>query len=539
MKLADEKTTIQACLGKTGRHFVKSSSSIVKSLSDAFICGTVNYSNKVAFAMLSGFIAFGASTAAYSQTYQRPSETVQLDENGYKVRSQRESEFDNQSDQYILDWRQSNDDYEDTDFGELVYNEPSPPTKLEVLRLLSKETPSTTVLMHAMSMGVDIETALQATVNYSPERARDLAGSAINLLPIFSDNEVYSYSAYRLDDLARDDQTQLYSVQDVADKFFKQRLVLKPYPDWFEGQYHFLASAAELKKLQEPNKNIRWYRSKSFEDIRKRPVFVSLYENSKTILIDSEEQINAALQSNPDAKVPVVFIFNRLNERPIDLLGYPPTIRGLQQAYIEESILLTPTPEWQLGEYHIYGGIDELRDIFDIPQEEDFEPEAWDSLIAEAEDYSVTNTAFILVVLGDFGSKKNKPEEDKLSYGYVSDQQYAVWDDPRTEAKFKYTSPENKKSPKFKDIVGKGMVINRPDLIAALEALGVTQVPITFYYLDSTRVKPYFKGPRALIQAAIGLDSPNFVPPSGGGFLPNTPPVVPPVLPPASPPGIQ
>ena len=58
------------------------------------------------------------------------------------------------------------------------------------------------------------------------------------------------------------------------------------------------------------------------------------------------------------------------------------------------------------------------------------------------------------------------------------------------------------------NLIGQGIFMSRPDLIAALNALGVTHVPVAFYYVDRNRVPPYRKDPKALIAAAIGAGSP-------------------------------
>ncbi len=439
------------------------------------------------------------------------------DKTGYRVPKEDESEFNNHSSAFVRDWRKSDVDYEDSEFGEIIYNEPSTPTKLEILRLLSKDTPSTTVLMQALSMGLDIEQVLQASVRYEPNKSSELTSSAVSLLPILAESANYLYSGYELEDLEREDDTKPYKVKEVVEKFFEQRLVLRPYPDWFEGQYHFLASAAELKELQAPQKDVRWYRTKSTVDVTKRPIFVSLYEATESVLIDGEERIDEALAKNPEALLPVVFIFNRLNERAIDQLGYPATIRGTQNAYVQKQLMLTPVPEWQLGEYHMYSALEEFYEVFDIPEEEDFEPEAWQRLLDEAEAYSVTNTAFLAVVVG--GPKKDGENNTAARLAITEEQLIAAWDDPRTESDFPYVQPENGSPATLKNIQAKGLIFNRPDLIAALNALGVTKVPVSFYYLDSSRIKPFLLGKRGLENSIKGI-IPIPVTPSTGGFTP-------------------
>lgn len=468
-----------------------------------------------------------------------------VDESGYEVQPSSESEFDNQSDTFVKDWRKAAPDYEDTVFGERMYNEPSVPTKLEMLRLLSKDTPSTMVFMHAISMGLELDEVLQAAVKYEPSKGRDLASSAVSLIPIMSESTAYLYSSYELNDLDRDDKAQPYSVAKVIDRFFKDRLVLRPYPDWFGGQYHFLASAAELKSLQTPKKETKWYKSKSSEDASKRPIFVSLYEGTGSVLIDSNERIEQALQENANALLPVVFIFNRINERSVDELTYtdkndkqgrtyPRTIRGVQDAYLDKNLMLTPAPEWQIGDYQLLASVDEFSEVFDIPSEQDFEPEAWQQLLLEAKKYSVNNTSFLVAIVDGGDDQGVSARVTK-----AKNQRYATWDNPRTEGRFKYVKPKHGEGDgegvTLASLLSKGLTLNRPDLIAALKTLGISDVPVSFYYLDSARVKPYKKGPRALIQAAIGAGTPPGSFGGSGGFLP--PPVeVPPV---ASPPGIQ
>ena len=109
-----------------------------------------------------------------------------------------DSEFDNASDPFALYWQDANEDYQDTVFGELIYSEPSTSTKLEMLRLLSKETPSLPVFMHALSMGLSIDDMLLASLEYEPEKARELASSAVKLLPLLDGPDTYRYSTYNI-----------------------------------------------------------------------------------------------------------------------------------------------------------------------------------------------------------------------------------------------------------------------------------------------------------------------------------------------------
>ena len=433
-------------------------------------------------------------------------------------------------------WNQQDADYQDTEFGELLYNEASVPTRIEILSLLSKETPSMLVFLQAISMGLGIGDVLDAAVRYEPNRGRDFAQSAISLLPLLTESTSYTYDKYELEDLDKDDESKLYSVKQVAERFFEHQSILVPYADWVEGQYHFVASAAELQELAALNEDVKWYRNDSNNSISERPIFVSLYEANKAVLVDNPARIKQILeQRGSDARLPVVIVFNRLTERPVDQLDYPLTLRGVQRAYSENSIMLTPAPEWELGEYHIKAKLSEFDEIFDLPEEQDFEAEHWQRLVQQANAYNLNSPAFLTVVLssGDEG----------VAFQWQTGQQFAAVKDPRDDAAFPYISPGNDSDGQnnndtvrldLKALVSQGLILNRPDLIAALLSIGTSEVPVAFYYIDNARTKPFFRGPRALRAIAVGAGTPpqNFG--GHGGFGP--PPEIPPEPPVASPP---
>ena len=430
--------------------------------------------------------------------------------------SSTDGEFDHPSHVYVRNPLKADPDYEDTEFGRPLYNEASIPTKLEILRLLSKDTPSLMVFLQAISMGLGIDEVLDAAIQYQPEKGRDFAQSAVSLLPLISESVSVQYGTYDVEDLDRQDPSKPYSVDEVARRFFDDRQILTPYPDWIEGQYHFNASVAELDTLQRKTAGTKWYRTKSTKPESDRPVFVSLYESNHLILVDGQARIRKRLrEEGPDSTLPVVFIFNRLNERPIDQLGYEKTIKGIQKAFSENTLMVTPAPEWHTGEYHIFGGIEEIYDIFEIPSEQDFEPAHWRQLLAEAENYKVTNSSLVFTLLGS-------GEDERASRESISGQHYAQYEDPRSEAAFPHVSSDANPVT-FRSLVGQGIIMNRPDLVAALNALGVTEVPIVFYYINNDRSKPYSKGPRALIGLATGAEAPATITSGGGGFGPPPP----------------
>ena len=501
----------------------------------------------------------------------QPSNANQLDEDGYRIPSPSESEFDNvrssSAPPPLPRVANSDQEYIDTTFGEFLYSEASLATKLEMLRLLSKETPPTQVFLHAISMGLGVDEMLRASASYEGGRARELAVAAVNVLPLVDQTPAYRYSGYELEDIERDEEP-IYLAGDVLTRFFDDRKVLRPQPDWLEGQIHFRASAAELNALVAGGDNVRWYLnpqdSRKLIDRSKRPIFVSLYEEDGSVRIDSQDRIRQALRTDPNSKLPVVFIFNRLNEIALDQLieaEYPLTVRGVRDAYVEKTLMLTPVPEWDVGEHHIKAELSELDELFNLPTQNDFEPEHWQRLLAAARDYSVEGTAFLIVVMPNASGDEADDDERNNRYSLRSvfdldislKTQLAAWDNPRSESAFPFVAPgtdayyERDERDERRDrsnaqgddgLLGDGLILNRPDLIAALlhlqNELGKTRVPVAFYYVDSARVKSFLRGPRALLGFVEGVPG---TPPGGGngGFGP--PPEDPPSC--ASPPCLE
>ena len=430
-------------------------------------------------------------------------------------------------------------EYEDTEFGEFLYNEASVPTRIEILSLLSKETPSMLVFMHAISMGLGIDDVLDAAIQYEPSKGRDFAQSAIALLPLLSESPDYFYTKYRLEDLYGDDEKddeQPYTIKAVADRFFEDREILVPYADWTEGQFHFAASASELLSYESSSaQKLHWYYDDTQDISSARPIFVSMYEADQTVLIDNQERVRLAIKRDgKDAKVPVVVIYNRLNERSVDQLSmddeeYPLTLRDVQKAYSEDTIMVTPAPEWEESEYHIKAKMEEIYDIFDIPVEQDFEPEHWQRLLNLARRYGSTSPSFLVVVL-----PSSDDQELIMGSRDITSQSQFAYNDPRAEEAFPYVSPNNQRDREPGDetyeykndplnldaILAEGLVLNRPDLIAALNAIGIEEARIAFYYIDPARTKPFINGPGALRALAIGAGTPpgNFG--GDGGFGP-------------------
>lgn len=409
----------------------------------------------------------------------------------------------------------ANEEYEDTDFGFYLYSEASDETKEEMLDLLDNESPAVAVFAHAVSMGLGIDEVLEAAVRRDSENGRDYVTAAASLLPFLGDTYRYSYDEYDLDDLE-----QPYKVAEVIERFFDDNQILIPQPDWRQDQFHFLASASELKELSKTQVE-DWYRQGQgpLKNIQ-RPIFISLYEDSKKVLVDGLERIYQASDENPNALLPVVFVYNRLIERPVDgMEDYPKTIRGIQKAYIEQSLMLTPVPEWHSQEYHIEANMEELTEIFDLPQREDVPEEQWDMVEADVKANGI-NESFLIVILSadaDIAGSVNSP----LNW---ASNRFSVLDYAKYDAGLDV-------------VMNEGLIINRPIRLSVASFLGYKSVPIAFYYIDNNRVKPYKDGLRGLKNLVVSAGvQPGAVGGLGGFTTPPPPPreLPPPTTPPTS-----
>ena len=274
-----------------------------------------------------------------------------------------------------------------------------------------------------------------------------------------------------------------------------------------------MASAAELKELSKAQME-DWYREGEVPlKNEQRPIFVSLYEDSEKVLIDGLDRVYKAVERDINATLPTVIVYNRLIERPIDGLGDDydnNSVRGIQKAYIDQALMLTPVPEWHSQEHHIQAQMEELLDIFDIPEREDIPEEQWDIVEADVRANGI-NQSFLIVVLSADAEIARTIRNPFLSYANYD----ATLD----------------------VVMNEGLIINRPVKLAVANFLGYETVPVAFYYIDNNRVKPYRDGLRGLKNLVVATGVQPGTIGGLGGFSP--PPPAPPRTsppPPSSPP---
>jgi len=257
-------------------------------------------------------------------------------------------------------------------------------TYKEILSFFESGYPTASVILHAVSQGVSINDAVYLAVKANREKAGEIFSVATGLLPSLPGWVCHTseWAAGRYPtEFSLDELGPQPSIKKVADLFFTDNKRMAPFPEWQVGQGHMDASVAELDSLPRQE---WWYRAPqpgmTDEQKLRQPVFVSLYQDNKTILVDNTlGQIELA-KSRGVGTLPVVFIYNEAYFYPISELGEDAKIADVAGRFFGSGKEATPVPDWEEGEYHLMAKREELEGIFDIPKKEDVDPQFWDRI---------------------------------------------------------------------------------------------------------------------------------------------------------------
>ena len=409
------------------------------------------------------------------------------------------------------------DDEDKASFASYLYAEASDATRAEMLALLDRDDPAVGIFAHSISMGLPVDELLEAAVRNDVDRSTQYYSAAGFLLPLLNFNERQLFGEYELDDL--DDPN---SANEVIERFFEDRNRLEERPDWHVGEYHMLVPVAELKQILDASSTNTdsWYLVDSSSDrpSPNRPVFVQLFSDTETVIMNDAENINRILSTSPQATLPVVFVFNTISERPISRMTQPATVKSVIADFYSDGLMVTPPPEWDLREYHLMATMDELEDVFNLPEEDDIDSDVWQAISADIKQNGIDESFLVTIIPGgDLGSTGTSSARG-LDRGI--------------------------------EVLGEGAVVNRLDKIAVAKSLGYTELPVSFYYIDNQRVKPYRLGlsglaftaiqagasPASLGVAGVGTPGAIGTPGGSGGFGPPPPAVPTPPTPVPTPP---
>lgn len=404
----------------------------------------------------------------------------------------------------------------DGSFGTFLYSEASDATRAEMLDLLDREDPTVGIFAHALSMGLPVDELLEAATRNNVDKGQQYYSAAGFMLPLLNFNPKQSFDKYSVEDLENRN-----SASEVITKFFDDRAKIEFQPDWHTGEYHMLVPVSELKKILDDSASAAsWYIADnvSTKPSPSRPVFIQLYSDISAVLINDAEKINRVFATRPNATLPVVFAFNTTAERPVSRMTQPSTVKSIIDDYYTNGTMVTPPPEWDLREYHVLASIDQIEEVFTIPNKDDIADDRWQAITRELEKSGLDESFVVTIIPGGNLGSTNSRSSNGLDSGI--------------------------------EVLGEGAVMNRLDRVAVAKSLGFTEFPVSFYYIDNQRVKPFKEGlpglayisvqagmsPASLGFAGVGSPGTTGVPGGRGGFgNPPTTPTPPTVTPPTTP----
>lgn len=265
--------------------------------------------------------------------------------------------------------------------------------------------PITNVLLNAVSQGQAIDDAVYLAVKAAPDRAEAIYTAAAILLPTLP-----GWACHASD--APLERRYLYypaaqlgpqpTIRAVADRFFQKDERLASAPDWRKGEYHVKANIAELEAYLGKG---WWYkvdqaqlaaqRGARKDELLKTPIFVSLYKDTKTILVDENlTQIALAKQAGI-RELPVVFLYNLVRFYPVSNQEPQPNLSKVADRYWKQGDQLTPVPNWKQGDFHLMASIKDIEQLVKLPEKEKFDPKKWEDLKADVQRNGFKKPVFV------------------------------------------------------------------------------------------------------------------------------------------------
>ena len=92
---------------------------------------------------------------------------------------------------------------------------------------------------------------------------------------------------------------------------------------------------------------------------RGSPVFVSLYRDSREIVVGGVDALRTAQQSGRSS-VPVVVVYNHSFQRPLSRYGTDASVTEIANEFFDKRIEITAVPAWETGDFHMQASVAEL-----------------------------------------------------------------------------------------------------------------------------------------------------------------------------------
>lgn len=279
--------------------------------------------------------------------------------------------------------------------------------------------PAPSVLMHAAGNGMSIDRALYAAVRSQPQRAGELYTTALELmgyLPGWTcgaapDTHLYD-PVYNINDLPDPRR-----VAEVASRYFESRARLAPFPDWPHGEYHMLASAAELLALVAQPQTDFWYRPGPAQATPggqpRETVLIGLYPGTNRIVVDTTAARIRQWRDQGQTRIPVTFVYNLAPQRPISSFPDEVSLEAVMEAFFRDGEELTPVPLWAVGDYHLEVSGAELTAQFELPDREAIEPARYQALRDDLAAHGFSRKP-VLATLMNSGGYRRLAEPDRV-----------------------------------------------------------------------------------------------------------------------------
>lgn len=237
----------------------------------------------------------------------------------------------------------------------------------EFKRFYDAGYPPASIMLQGASLGMSLDDMVYLSVVSDPGRAEEFYGTAVDLMPTLpgwvcrsgnvSDRYANYFTAAQLGSPA--------SIRRIADEWFDNARVLAPFPDWKRNQAHVNASVSELAVLADSSKY--WYQPGGDYN---SPVFVSLYRDTREIVVGGGTDAISAAQSAGRASVPVVVVYNHSFQRPLSRFDAEASVIDIANEYFNNRIEITPVPEWKDGDYHMQASVSDLKALVNTAKNE-------------------------------------------------------------------------------------------------------------------------------------------------------------------------
>lgn len=252
----------------------------------------------------------------------------------------------------------------------------------EVKSFFEQGYPTASVMLHGISQGLAIEDVTYIAVKAKGEKAQEIYQTATSLLSSMPGWVCRGGGKSGLypGDFPVEDLGPQPTIAEVARRYFDENKRLTPFPNWQTGGSHMTAATQELANLA---KDEWWYRPGPAQNGGKSQVFVSLYPDTREIVIDSGvNRIRDAMQKGV-GNLPVVIVYNGKNNLPVSRYGDKPKFQDVANDFFSAGHELTPVPLWEGGDHHMMASVEDLKSVFNPPAKKDIPAARYDALSKE------------------------------------------------------------------------------------------------------------------------------------------------------------